>query len=71
MLNSLKIITTSNIKTNFPSEIEENGLLSFLGITVSRENKNKLTSVHRKRTFSEVFINFESFIPDMHDIPDS
>ena len=53
-----------NIK--FMSEIEENGSLSFLDITITRENNKFVTSVYRKPTFSGVFTNFESFIPDMH-----
>ena len=50
-----------NIK--FTSEIEETGSLSFLDITITRKF---LTSVYRKPTFSGVFTNFESFIPEMH-----
>ena len=45
-----------NIKSM--SENEENGSQSFLDI--------KVTSVYCKPTFSGVFTNFESFIPDMH-----
>ena len=52
-----------NIK--FTSEIEENGLLSFLDIKISRENNKFVISVYRKPAFSGVFINFESFIPDI------
>ena len=53
-----------NIK--FTSEIEENGSLSFLDITITRENNKFVTSVYHKPTFSGVFTNFESFIPEMH-----
>ena len=53
-----------NIK--FTSEIEENGSLSFLDITISRENNKFVTSVYRKSTCSGIFTNFESFIPYMH-----
>ena len=52
-----------NIK--FTSEIEENGLLSFLDITISREDNKFVTLVYCKPTFSDIFTNFESFIPDM------
>ena len=54
-----------NIK--FTSKIEENGSLSFLDITITRENNKFVTSVYRKPTFSGVFTNFESFIPEMHE----
>ena len=48
------------------SEIEENSSLSFLDITITRENNKFVKSVYRKLRFSSVFKNFESFIPDMH-----
>ena len=54
-----------NIK--FTSEIEENGSLSILDITITRENNKFVTSVYRKPTFSGVFTNFESFLPEMHE----
>ena len=50
----------------FTSEIEENGSLSFLDIKISRENNKFVTSVYRKPTFTGVFSNFESFIPDIY-----
>ena len=53
-----------NIKLT--SEIEENGSLSFLDITITRENNKFVTLVYRKPTFSGVFTNFQSFIPEMH-----
>ena len=53
-----------NIK--FTSEIEENGSLSFLDIKISRENNKFVASVYLKPTFSGVFTNFESFIPDIY-----
>ena len=46
-------------------EIEENGSLSFLDITINREIKKFETSVYRKPTISDVFTNFESFIPNL------
>ena len=50
----------------FTRETEENGWLSFLDLTVTRENNKFVTSVYRKPTFSGVLTNFESFIRDMH-----
>ena len=54
-----------NIK--FTSEIEENGLLSFLYIKISRENNKFVTTVYRKATFSVTFTNFESVISDIYN----
>ena len=45
-----------NIK--FTSEIEENGSLSFLDITVDRENNKFVTSVYCKPIFNGVFTDF-------------
>ena len=53
-----------NIK--FTSEIEENGSLSLLDIKISRENNKFVTSVYRKPTFTGVFTNFQSFVPDIY-----
>ena len=65
-LRNLEIISINNIKTKFTSEIEENGSLSILDIKISCENNKFGTSVYRKPTFSGVFTNFESFIPDIY-----
>ena len=50
----------------FTSEFEANCLLSFQDITISSENNNFVTAVYHKPTISDVFTNFESFIPDIH-----
>ena len=50
----------------YTSKIEENGSLSILDITITRENNKFVTSVYRKLTFNGVFTNFGSFIPEMH-----
>ena len=52
-----------NIK--FMSEIEENGSLPFLDITISCKNK-KFVTVYCIPTYRRLFTNFESFIPDIH-----
>ena len=49
----------------FTSEIEENGSLSFPNITITSENNKLETLVYWKPTFSSVFTNFESFIPEI------
>ena len=54
-----------NIK--FTLKIEENGTLSFLDMTISCENNKFVKWVYRKPTFSEVFTNFEKFIPAMYN----
>ena len=48
------------------SEIEENGSLSILDITITRKNNKFVTPVYLKSTFSDVLPNFERFLSDMH-----
>ena len=60
--SSLKIISINNVKT----KLEENGLSSFLVITISCENNKFVASSYCKPTFSGVLTNFENFIPDMY-----
>ena len=54
----------ANIK--FTSEMKMNNLLSFLDIKIFRENNKFTTWVYCKPTFSGVFTNFESFIPNSY-----
>ena len=43
-----------------------NNSLSFLDIKIARENNKFPTSVYPKPTFSYLFTNFESFIPNWY-----
>ena len=54
----------ANIK--FTSEVEIDNLLAFLDIKVIRSGVAFLTSVYRKPTFSGVYTNFNSFLPDIY-----
>ena len=42
--------------------------MPFLDILISRENEKFVTNVYRKPTFSGVYSNFESFIPQTYKI---
>ena len=55
-----------NIK--FSIEKEEDGGLPFLDINIFRENYKFATNVYRKKTFSGVYINFKSFVPETYKI---
>ena len=55
-----------NIK--FSIEKEEDGRLPFLDINIFRENDKFATNVYRKKTFSGVYTNFKSFIPETYKI---
>ena len=56
----------SNIK--FSIEKEEDCCLPFLHVTIFRENDKFATNVYRKKTFSGVYTNFKSFIPETYKI---
>ena len=55
-----------NIK--FSLEKEEDGRLPFLDINIFCENDKFATNVYRKKTFSGVYTNFKSFIPETYKI---
>ena len=50
----------------FTSELEENDILPFLDIKVIRMSDMFVTSVYRKPTFSGVYTNYNSFIPEIY-----
>ena len=53
-----------NIKFTF--ELEENNQMPFLDVLVSRISGKFNTSIYRKPTFSGLYTNFESFIPECY-----
>ena len=55
-----------NIKVSIQKE--EDGCLPFLDINIFRENDKFATNVYRKKTFSVVYTNFKSFIPQTYKI---
>ena len=40
----------------------------FLDVNIFRENEKFATNVYRKKTFSGVYTNFKSFIPETYKI---
>ena len=53
---------------SFPIEKEKDGCLPFLDVNTFRENEKFATNVYRKKTFSGVYTNFKSFIPETYKI---
>ena len=53
-----------NIRFTF--ELENNNTLPFLDVTVFRDADKFSSSVHRKDTFSGVYTNFKSFMPETY-----
>ena len=58
-------INTRHKNMNFTHEIEKNNCLAFLDVLVTREEAF-CTSLYRKPTFSGLYSNFESFMPDSY-----
>ena len=50
----------------FTYEVETNNCLPFLDVDVFRDRDRFSTTVHRKDTFSGVFTNFRSFLPEVY-----
>ena len=55
-----------NIKFTF--ETENSNYFSFLDVKIARKNKQFVTSIFRKATFSGAFTNYASFIFDTYKI---
>ena len=51
---------------NFTYEEENNNVLSFLDVNVYRDADKFSSTVHRKATFSGVYTNYRSFIPEKY-----
>ena len=55
-----------NIK--FTMEVEKDKKLPFLDVLISSNSGNFETSVYRKRTFTGLFMNFRSFLPETYKV---
>ena len=65
-LESICHVNRPNIKLSI--EKEEDGCLPFLYVHIFRENDKFATNVCRKKTFSGVYTNFKSFVPETYKI---
>ena len=59
-----KYLNSRHKNMRYTKEIENDNSLSFLDIRIDRKADNFETSLYRKPTFSGVYLNFESFVPD-------
>ena len=59
----LRYIDSRHRNIKFTCEEEKNNKISFLDISISRNNNALETSIFRKPTFSGVYTNFNSFLP--------
>ena len=61
-----KYLSSKHPNINFSLEKENDGRLPFLDINIFREKGRFVTNVYRKKTFSGVYTNFNSFIPETY-----
>lgn len=59
----LEFINGQHPKMKFTKEVESNGVLPFLDVTLTRSGSSLVTSVYRKPTFTSLSLSFFSFIP--------
>ena len=52
----------------FTIETKQNNKISFLDVNVIREQDNFITSIYQKPTFSDVYTQFDSFLPETYKI---
>ena len=63
VLKFLRYMNSRHQNIKFTVEGEENDSLSFLDINISRKDGKLATSIHRKKTFSGVYLNYDSYLP--------
>ena len=61
-------LSSKHPNINFSIEKEKDSCLPFLDVNIFRENEKFATNVCRKKTFSGVYTNFKSFIPETYKI---
>ena len=64
--NFFVYINSRHKNMSFTYEVEENNKLSFLDVSVIREENKFSTSLYGKPTFSGLYTNFASFIADSY-----
>ena len=63
VLKFFRYMNSRHPSIKFTVEEEENGSLSFLDIKITRNGNKLATSIHRKKTFSGVYLNYDSYLP--------
>ena len=64
----LSYLNTRHKCIKFTKEVEENGVLNFLDVEISKNNNEFTTSIYRKPTFTGLMMNFLSFSPFKYKI---
>ena len=61
-----KYLNSRHKNMRFTKEIENENCLAFLDIRIERKAGNFETSIYRKPTFSGVYLNFKSYVPEVY-----
>ena len=61
-----KYLSSKHPNINFSLEKENDSRLSFLDINIFREKRKFATNVYQQKTFSGVYTNFNSFMPETY-----
>ena len=59
----LKYMNSCHPNIQFTCQEESNNKISFLDISVTRINNKLITSLYCKKSFSDIYLNFNSFLP--------
>ena len=59
----LRYMNSRHRNIQFTCEEESNDKISFLDISITRSKNKLMTSLYRKKTFSGVYMNYNSFLP--------
>ena len=62
----LVYLNSQHPNINFTFETEADDALPFLEVNVFRSESGFITSIYRKPTFSGIYTNYDSFIPDLY-----
>ena len=61
----LKMLNGFHRNIQFTYEVETDSEISFLNVSVTRDSNNNInTTVYRKSTNNDIYLNWESFAPD-------
>ena len=61
----LKVLNGFHRNVQFTNKVETDSKISFLDVLVIRDSNNNInTTVYRKSTNNDIYLNWESFAPD-------
>ena len=63
-----QILNSIHPSLKFTREDEEEDKLAFLDINISRKGQQLLRSIYRKKTFTGLYIRYDSFCPRHHKL---